>query len=98
MHTATELSSQSFTIQVNGSPGNIHSGYAGFSAHDRLGVVVRDPGGAMGARWLILAAITAYYDVWRSRSDDFFIYPDYFRFHVARPLGDPAMLDIWPSR
>jgi len=97
MHTATELSSQSFTIQVNGSPGDIQSVFAGFSAHDRLGVVVREPCGAIGASTLILAAITAYYDVWRSRSDDFFIYPDYFLFHVARPLGDHGMLDIWPS-
>jgi len=29
---------------------------------------------------------------------DFFIYPDYFLFHVGRPLGDHARLDIWPRR
>ena len=97
MHTATELSSRSFTIQVNGNPGDIESVFPGFSEHDRLGVVVRKPCGALGASTLILAAITAYYDVWRSRADDFFIYPDYFLFHVGRPLGDHGMLDIWPS-
>src|SRR6476620_11743846 len=97
MHTTTDLSSSSFSIRMDGTPGDIESVVAGFSDRDRLGVVVREPCGAIGASTLILAAITAYYDVWRSRSDDFFIYPDYFLFHVARPLGDHGMLDIWPS-
>ena len=44
---------------------------------------MRRPCGAVGASALISAAITAFYDVQRSRGDDFFIYPDYFLFHVG---------------
>ena len=97
MHTTTDLSSGSFSIEVDGRPAAIESVFAGFSERDRLGVVVREPCGAIGASTLILAAITTYYDSWRMRSDDFFIYPDYFLFHVGGRLGDHGMLDIWPS-
>jgi hypothetical protein len=97
MHTTTDLSSSSFSIRVDGTPGDVESVFAGFSVRDRLGVVVREPCGAVGASTLILAAITAYYDVWKARAADFFIYPDYFLFHVGRLLGDHGQLDIWPS-
>ena len=97
MHTTTVLASSSFSIRVNGSPGDIKSVFPGFSDRDRLGVVVREPGGAIGASTLILAAVTAYYDIWKDRSDDFFIYPDYFLFHAGRLLGEHGQLDIWPS-
>jgi hypothetical protein len=97
MHTTTDLSSSSFSIRVDGTPGDIESVFAGFSDRDRLGVVVREPCGAVGASTLILAAITAYYDVWKARAADFFIYRDYFLFHAGRLLGDHGQLDIWPS-
>jgi hypothetical protein len=72
--------------------------FDGFGEHDRLGVVVRRPCGGVGASALITATITAFYDLHRARGPDFFVYPDYFLFHVGRPLGDHARLDIWPSR
>ena len=59
---------------------------------------MRRPCGALGASALLSAAITAFYDVQRSRSEDFFIYPDYFLFHVGRPLGEHGRLDVWPRR
>jgi hypothetical protein len=48
---------------------------------------------------LILAAVTSFYDVQRERHgpDGFFIYPDYFLFHVGARWGDHGMLDVWPS-
>lgn len=97
MHTTTDLSSSSFSIRVDGTPGDVESVFAGFSDRDRVGVVVREPCGAVGSSTLILASITAYYDIWRTRTADFFIYPDYFLFHVGRLLGDHGQLDIWPS-
>ena len=97
MHTAVELSSPSFGIRVGGRPGTLSDVLPEFGEQDRVGVVVRHPCGAVGASALTLAAVTAFYDVQRSKSEEFFIYPDYFLFHVGAPLGDHGMLDIWPS-
>ncbi|MGN6166909.1 MAG: hypothetical protein ACTHQQ_01885 [Solirubrobacteraceae bacterium] len=99
MHTATELASSDFAIEIAGRPGRLQDLFGGFTDRDRLGVIVRQPCGATGASALILAAVTAFYDIQRERhgSDGFFIYPDYFLFHVGERWGDHGMLDIWPS-
>ena len=87
-----------FEIEVDGRPGRIEDVFAGFSEHDRIGLVMRRPCGAVGASALLTAAVTAFYDVQRSRSEEFFIYPDYFLFHVGRPLGEHGRFDVWPRR
>jgi hypothetical protein len=97
MHTTHTLSSESFTVSVDGAAASLDAVLPGFGAGDRLGVVVRRPCGGVGASVLILAAVTAFYDAQRARSEDFFIYPDYFLFHVGGPLGDHGMLDVWPD-
>jgi hypothetical protein len=97
MHTARELSSPDFSIRVEGRAGAIDDVFPDFAERDRLGVVVRHPCGATGASTLILAAVTAFYDVQRAKDEDFFIYPDYFLFHVGARLGDHGMLDVWPA-
>jgi hypothetical protein len=97
MHTTETLSSSSFAVSVDGAPASLDAVLPGFGDGDRLGVVVRRPCGGVGASVLILAAVTAFYDVQRARSDDFFIYPDYFLFHVGGRLGDHGMLDVWPD-
>ena len=97
MHSTRELTSASFIVELDGQQVTIPELFPGFDARDRLGVVVHHPGGALGASVLILATITAFYDLQRARSDDFFIYPDYFIFHVGQQHGNHAMLDIWPG-
>lgn len=99
MHTANELSSSTFAIDVGGRSAGLEEIFPGFTDRDRIGVVVRRPCGAVGASTLILAAVTAFYDVQRERHGQggFFIYPDYFLFHVGKLWGDHNMLDIWPS-
>jgi hypothetical protein len=87
-----------FAIAVSGRPASIEELFPSFGEHDRLGVVMRKPCGAVGASALIAATITSFYDIQRSRGSDFFIYPDYYLFHVGGPLGDHARLDIWPRR
>lgn len=67
-----------------------------FSALDRMGFVVRRPCGLVGASALVMAAVTAFYDLQRASRPDFFIYPDYFVFHVGRKLGAHNRLEIWP--
>jgi hypothetical protein len=97
MHTSKELRRDSFAIELHGESASIDDVLIGFGGHDRLGLVVRDPCGAVGASNLLLAAVTAFYDRQRARGEEFFIYPDYFLFHVDRPLGDHSMLDVFPS-
>ncbi len=97
MHTARELSSPAFSIRVEGRAGVLDDVFPDFAEWDRLGVVVRHPCGAIGASTLILAAVTAFYDAQRAKGEDFFIYPDYFLFHVGERLGDHGMLDVWPA-
>jgi hypothetical protein len=87
-----------FEIGLAGRSGSIEALFPGFGEHDRLGLVMRRPCAAVGASALIAATITAFYDIQRSRGSDFFIYPDYYLFHVGGPLGDHARLDIWPRR
>ena len=97
MHTATELSSDDFAFRVDGRPGRLADILPKFAEPDRVGAVVRQPCGAVGASVLILAAITAFYDAQRAKGGEFFIYPDYFLFHVGARLDDHGMLDVWPA-
>jgi hypothetical protein len=97
MHTSTELRSDSFSVELDGRPATITDVLAGAGAHGRLGIVVAEPCGAVGGSLLLLAAITAFYDAQRARADQFYIYPDYFLFHVGHLQGDHSMLDVWPS-
>jgi hypothetical protein len=96
MHSSRELSSSSFEIEVGGVAATLEELFEGFREQDRLGVVLTQPCGAVGASALITATITAFYDIQRARRPKFFIYPDYYLFHVGRPLGDHGRFDIWP--
>jgi hypothetical protein len=87
-----------FEIEVAGRRARLEELFEGFAEHDRLGLVMTQPCGALGASGLISATITAFYDIQRARGPDFFIYPDYYLFHVGRPLGNHSRLDIWPPR
>lgn len=98
MHSARELRSSDFRIDIDARRTDLPGLFEGFSEHDRLGLVMSRPCGAVGASALICATVTAFYDIQRSRSDDFFVYPDYFLFHVGRRLGDHAWIDVWPAR
>jgi hypothetical protein len=96
MHSSRELRSSSFEIEVGGVAATLEELFEGFGEQDRLGVVMTRPCGAVGASALVTATITAFYDIQRARGPDFFVYPDYYLFHVGRPLGDHGRLDIWP--
>jgi hypothetical protein len=97
MHSSRELVPASFAITVDGAPATVAELLPGFTAADRLGVVVRRACGGMGASALVLAAVTAFYEIQRAHAQDFIIYPDYFVFHVGRGLGDHRMFDVWPA-
>ena len=96
MHSSRELRSSAFDVSVDGGDATLAGVFPDFVAADRLGIVVRRPCGVIGASALLLCAVTAFYDVQRAGGEDFFIYPDYFVFHVGRKLGSHNRLDIWP--
>ena len=96
MHSSRELTSSSFEIEVGGVAAPLGELFEGFGEQDRLGVVLTRPCGAVGASALITATITAFYDIQRARGPDFFIYPDYYLFHLGRPLGDHGRFDVGP--
>ena len=96
MHSSRELRSSAFEVRVGGEPAALGDVLEGFAAADRVGIVARRPCAVVGCSALLLAAITAFYDVQRSGGEDFFIYPDYFVFHVGHRHGRHNRLDIWP--
>jgi hypothetical protein len=96
MHSSRELRSSAFDVRIDGAGATLADVLEGFDAADRVGAVARRPCAVVGCSGLLLAAITAFYDVQRARSEDFFVYPDYFVFHVGRRLGRHNRLDIWP--
>jgi hypothetical protein len=97
LHTAGALRSSAFAITVGDRAAALEDVFPGFGAQDRLGIVVDEPCGGLGASSLVLAAVTGFYDEQRRRGPDFFIYPDYFVFHVEARQGDFKMLDVWPG-
>ncbi len=97
MHSSKELTSEMFAFSMAGRRASFGELFPGFDQRDRLGIVSRSAGGALGASALIMATITAFYDLERARAETFFRYPDYFLFHVGAAVGPYGMLDIWPD-
>lgn len=108
MHTALQLCAEDFGIEIDGAPGNLASLFPDWQPHDRFGIVVHEPYGAIGASYLIQASIVAFYDVRPQRRtgrgpgivepNDVAIYPEIYVFHVGGRHGDYSMFDFWPAR
>ncbi len=96
MHTSDALTQDTFTIAIDGSPATVADLLPGFDRSDRIGVVVGSPHGLVGASLLVLAGVFAFYELQRERGEDFWIYPDFFAFHVGRLHGHHGALDLWP--
>jgi hypothetical protein len=97
VHSARELRSSSFELRLERRPATLSDVLPGFTEHDRVGIVVREPCGAIGASVLLLAAVTAFYDALRATGEEFFAYPDFFILHAGRRWGDHRRLDVWPE-
>ena len=99
MHSSVALSSTDFSFTLAGAPASLADILPGFTERDRLGIVVRRPCGIVGASTLLMAAVTAFFDRQRDihGDEEFFVYPDYFAFHLGGPLGAGGWLDIWPE-
>ena len=83
MHTSTLLISQNFEYWQSGENGLTCVDFETFCPDyhelDRTGVIsphLED--GILHTGYALLALTTAFYDIWRARTDDFFIYPQHF--------------------
>lgn len=98
MHSTTEVKSDEFEVRINGEVRPVTDLLPDFDEQSRLGIVVRDDFGAVGASLLLMTAVTAFYDIQRERHPEgFFRYADYFLFDVERRRGFFNMLEIAPE-
>ena len=97
MHTARQLDQSQFAVTIDGRAGSRDALFPGWHEHDRLGMVVQEPLGAVGASLLLQLAITAYYDARPDRRDGW-LYPDVYLFHVGGRHGDHGFYDVFPGR
>jgi hypothetical protein len=100
MHTTTMIRSTDFDYTVDGRPASLEDIFPSFSRHDRVGVVVRSPGGGIGASALVMAAMARFYDFHRDQLGNtpgqLRIYPEFYVFHVGERHMDHYWMDIWP--
>ncbi|MGG3451673.1 hypothetical protein [Domibacillus aminovorans] len=100
MHTVNTMSYQDFDFEVNGQKALLEDIFPGFNEYDRIGVVVREVGGGIGASALLMSALTRFYDFFRpnlgTEPGQQFIYPEFFVFHVGKKHMSHYWMDIWP--
>lgn len=94
-----------FSLERDGRPATRADLLLDWTPFDRLGVIVTEPFGSLGASHLIQLAITAFYDVRPQRrrgrvnvEDARAMYPEIYLFHVGGRFGDHSMFDFWPAR
>lgn len=85
-----------FSLELDGEPGDLEDLFPDWNRHDRFGIVVDEPYGAVGASLLIQAAIALFYDVRPARRGQ--QYPETYVFQVGRPRGDHSAFDFYPPR
>lgn len=96
MHTAFDFTRTDFTIEVNGLPSR-REDLLQWGSHDRLGVVIDRPYGAVGAGLLILLVATAFFDVPEKNRRRKPIYPEIHLFHAGGAWGNFIGFDFFPT-
>lgn len=96
MHVSVLLHPELFTASRNDRPCPVHTVLPDWTPYDRIGVVVREPLGALGASLMLQLATALFYDVDPERRRD--QYPPLFVFHVGGRHGDHSPMDVWPAR
>jgi hypothetical protein len=98
MHTAGQLDKSMFDVKIRGQASTREALLPRWQPHDRLGVIVHDPLGGVGASLLVQIAITAFYDARPGRRRGRPIYPEIYLFHVGGQYGNYGYFDYWPPR
>ncbi|MBB5685383.1 hypothetical protein FHS49_001391 [Sphingobium boeckii] len=86
-----------FTLELEGQAAPVDS-LLQWTAHARLGVVMIQPFGALGASLAIQLAIASYGAVEEARRMRDPHYAEIYLFHVGGRWGDFSLFDFWPAR
>lgn len=97
MHTADLMKTGEFGFFRGEEPVGFQNIFPGFTAHDRLGIVAMEPGDTLRAAPLLLASVGAFYEELRTTESDFYLYPDFFVFHMGELRGRHSPFDVWPQ-
>ncbi len=97
MHTADLMKTHEFAFTKNDQECRFTDILHNSQQGDRLGIVSMTPGDSLTAAPLLLAAIGDYYETLREMESDFFLYPEFFIFHVGHLQCYHSSLDIWPQ-
>jgi hypothetical protein len=81
---------------IDAEPASLADLFPGWDRHDRFGVVIDRPMGAVGASLPIQAAICLFFDTLRTGGPLPRVYPEVYYFHVGRRHGDFSNCDAWP--
>jgi hypothetical protein len=98
MHTISLISTPMFDVEIDGAPARAGDVFPGWHLHDRLGLVIDEPLGGLGASHLVQIAITSFYDAAERRRGELTVYPEIYAFHIGRGWGSHAAFDFWPAR
>ena len=98
MHVATDIRASMFEVASEGRAAPIASAFPDWTPTDRLGVVIREPFGSLGASLLLQVAALLHSEVRPSRRDVAPQYPQLYAFHVGGRFGDHSSFDVWPPR
>ena len=97
MHTATELTAAEFSYRRDGAVVAREDVLPAVTPRTRVGVVVEDRLGGLGAGAFLLSAVTAFYDRLRERDGAFFEYPDFYTLQSADEPTDYQEFDLYPD-
>ena len=108
MHVARQFDVAAFDITIDAVRAAREDVFPAWNEWDRLGVVVDEPFGALGANALVQLATTAFYDAKPVRREgfptsevprsDLAVYPEIYVFHVGGRHGLYSAYDFWPAR
>ena len=97
MHTAALLAFDMFEVEIAGIKTSADE-LLDWGSHDRLGVVVTEPFGGLGASLMIQLATVCFFDVPGAGRRHQPLYPEIYLFHVGGSFGNFGAFDFWPPR
>lgn len=98
MHVATDVRAEMFAVSREGHDARLADVFPEWTEKDRLGIVIREPFGSLGASLLLQLAALFHYEVRPERRELRPQYPHIYAFHVGGKFGDHSSFDIWPPR